>query len=276
MVLVKGRYYQHTVCINGRVTLQYYGKGEEARLLAADHALIRAALEIECREAKDLDDQQQEFYESARDRGTIMRGLVEIYLQASGYHRPQRRRWRRARRMGEMQAASAVDDNAIRAEMKALVKAIGAKRDVAAVDRLRALARDHPQAAAVAIYCNLPRHARDFLASSVMDRPQDERERHALVARMEMMAADLAGDSPSPAVRACAEAAAYEWVSHWLLMLSLSTRDAFRVEHPRTTMRRTASLKRLMYALKTVEQIKALERPVLVAAQVNIGSAHGR
>jgi hypothetical protein len=273
MALVHGRYYQHTVRINGRFTLQYYGKGEEARRLAADHALIRASLERERREAREWDDQQQEAYAAEQGYGTIMRGLVEIALTASGYHRPQRRRWMRRRMAKQTLPVPTRDAAAVKAEMQALVRRV-ADRDDAAVVPLSELAAAYPTVAVGAIRSELPRHARRLFARALLDlEGRDSRDaQEGLIARMALIEHELTAGSPSPGLRLAAQAAAYEWGLFWSLAVLTCSRDRILDEHPRLTMRRTAAAKRFAYMLKTVEQIRALSRPTLVATQINVGT----
>jgi hypothetical protein len=277
MALVKGRYYQHSVRINGRVTTQFYGRGEIARLLDEDYVLIAAERLWERREARDRDDEQRHLYQAERDHGEALKVLVAVVLEGFGYHKPQRRVWRR-KRMGTMQARTRAqappepaDEQSIRAEMRRLVKAIGQDRDESAVERLRILAKEHPRFAAAVVRCDLPRRARELFAKNLFEgREEDRAETDGLIAQMALRVRDLAGPSPSPALRLAAEAAGIEWAHFWLIMLFATARDNLCNEHPRFTQRRTAALKRFMYSLRTVEQIRALERPVVMATQINV------
>jgi hypothetical protein len=168
-------------------------------------------------------------------------------------------------------------DTAIRAEILELVRRIGKARDLDAVDRLRVLARDHPQLVACTIKVDLPRRTREFFVEQLLDRKDMDGERDALIARMELMIKNLAGDDPSEEVRLLAEAAAYEWASHWVLCMTMSTKEALRVEHPGLTKRRTASAKRFTAGLKALAQVKRLQRPILVAAAIHVnGKARDR
>jgi hypothetical protein len=177
--------------------------------------------------------------------------------------------------MSAIQTAPGGDAASIGAEMKRLVRAVAINRDDGALDRLRELARLHPRVAAGAIGTDLPRQARRLFARGLFDLGLEKDTRDAqesLVARMGMLEAELAAGSPSPGLRLAAQAAAYEWGVFWSLMLLTTGKDRLLDEHPRITQRRTAASKRFAFLLKTVEQIRAMERPIIQAVQVNVGT----
>jgi hypothetical protein len=169
------------------------------------------------------------------------------------------------------------EDAAVRAEMKALVKAIARDGDAAAVERLCSLAQRHPLLAQRVIGCNLQRHTREFLAAMLFDREEDRAERDALLARLEVRACELAGPGASVEVKACAAAAAYEEAVYSLVAMTASRREEFSQEHPRVTLRRGASLRRYLYSLRTLVEVKRLQRPAIVAAAIHVGgTGNGR
>ena len=277
MALVRGRYYQHSIRIHKRVTTEYYGVGPAGATWEAMDALVRQTREERRELTQAHDAHQRRLHAAERDWSEGVRRVATAILEGRGYWRPQRRVWRR-RRMGVMQTRTQAppaprDDAAVRAEMKALIRQIADGPDDAAVERLSRLVEEHPRGAAAVIACDLPRHARESLATLLFDGEGEENAtvRQALIARWELRIRELAGPSPSPEVLACAAAAAYEEAGYHLLgMASTANQDSFRTEHPRLTLRRTAALRRFLYSMRTLAQIKALQRPVVVAAQVNI------
>src|SRR4051794_20136325 len=105
MAWVNGRY-RHSVRINGRVTTEYYPREDEA--LFAASFLLWAEDRAEAREcARAEDERLGQLHEAERDSGRAIRDLVEVYLEAAGYHRPARRRWRRRMSKSEMPALPA-------------------------------------------------------------------------------------------------------------------------------------------------------------------------
>jgi hypothetical protein len=279
MALIRGKYYQRSVRRNGRIITLFYGADDDARFLAGLDVLFRQERDEARQEARALNDEQRRRYEAERDFSAAIRGLLVIYLEAGGFRRQQRRRWRR-RRMGPMQALPTPrDDEAIRAEMRELVARVGEHRDLAAVDRLAALAKEHPQTAREVIRCDLPRFCRENFASNLFTDEQDHApSRNGFIARMEMKVKELCGEDPSEEVRCCAEVAAYEWGYHWMLVAVGGSKSIFQDEHPKLTRRCNAASRRLRSSLKDLAQIKALQRPrppVVVATQVNIAHEGG-
>jgi hypothetical protein len=274
MALVRGRYYQHSIRIHKRVTTEYYGVGPAGASSEAMDALVRQAREHRRLAARELDGRQRQAYAAERERSEGLRRVATAILVGLGYWRPQCRVWRR-RRMGVMQARSQAppaprdDDAAVRAEMRSLIRRVAAGPDDAAVERLALLAGEHLRVADRAIGCDLERLARESLAAMLFDREEDWAERDAMVARLALRARELAGPGASPEVQACATTTAYEEAGyHLLAATSTATREAFRTEHPRLTLRRSAALRRYLYSLRTLVEVKRLQRPVVAAARV--------
>lgn len=103
-------------------------------------------------------------------------------------------------------------------------------------------------------------------------RPSQHKTKHrdkgALMAKLQLDAAELAGDNPTPARRMVAELVVFNAIEAWLLN-TCAAMD-FDGAGVRTSKRRTAALGRLLASLRTLEQIKALERPVVLATQINV------
>jgi hypothetical protein len=273
MALVRGRYYQHSIRIHKRVTTEYYGVGPAGAGWEATDELVRQAREHRRIAARELAAGQRRLYDAERDRGEGLRRITTAILEGLGYWRPQCRVWRR--RMGAARALPAPQrgDTAVRAEMRDLIGRVAAGPDAAALERLALLVRQYPRAAGRAIGCDLMRLARESLAAIVFDRPSDRAERDAMVARLELRARELAGPDPTPEVLACATTTAYEETGyHLLLATSTATREAFRAEHPRFTMRCVAALRRYLYSMKTLVEIKQRQRPV-VLARIHVADA---
>jgi hypothetical protein len=153
-------------------------------------------------------------------------------------------------------------------EMKAAIKAIG-RGETVAVERLRGLCRDHPAVAVEVIRVNLPR-----LARLCMDDVVAQSFDGALLARLEMLAVDLAGENPTLPVQLAAEVASFAWSEYW----ALAMHAALHMGKPESSLvgkRRTQSQRRYLAALKTVVQLRRLEGPIVVATQVNIGVSPG-
>src|SRR5215470_7317714 len=103
MGLVRGRYFYQCTRVRGRVICRYVASGEDARLIAALVESDRRERE----QAKALAAEQRRLYDAECRRGEGLRGVATVLLEALGYWRPQRRVWRRRRRMGAARALPA-------------------------------------------------------------------------------------------------------------------------------------------------------------------------
>jgi hypothetical protein len=104
---------------------------------------------------------------------------------------------------------------------------------------------------------DLAYHAQKSLLGKGDDRAKQGRE---LMARMALIAGELAGENPSPARRLTAEVAGFAYGEFWLLTL-VAAHEGVASQSAQAVMRRTAAQRRYLQALKTVSQIAALERP---------------
>jgi hypothetical protein len=258
------RYYQTSHRVGRRVITRYYGRGPLAVMLAREDQEERAKREQTRREARDVEEAERKQGELEAARGAALRRVVTACLEGFGYRR-HRREWRR-RRMGEMQAqAQAQPDYAtVEAQFKAAIAAIHRGSDPVAVEELRRLARKYPVMAGRIVGNDFARLARLWLDQTMTGKAKTDRG--GLLARMEVLALELAGEDPSVSRLLVAELAAFGWIETWLL--NTCTAHDFDGAGVRNSKRRTAAQGRLLAALRTLERIKALERPRVT--QINI------
>src|SRR5262249_43883926 len=79
----------------------------------------------------------------------------------------------------------------------------------------------------------------------------------SLLARLELVAAELSGENPSPARRLVAQAAAFNWAEVWALNIGAAAR--VEDEHPGMVRRRTAAHKRFLASLRPLVAVARLE-----------------
>jgi hypothetical protein len=277
MALVKGRYYQKSERINGQVRTRYICSGEQAtllwemdKLIAAERAEERAALLAERGKV-------DQAYKVERDRGKVIRLLVTIALEALGFIRHGRNPWRRRSTMSQLPAPtlSKLDEKALREKLRDAVDD-AAFMDPAAIETLRQYSRANPYAFATEFLCDIAQLARWALAlaeypkKTGKDPARAVEQQKETVARMNLMARELAGENPSPARQLCAQVIAFASYEHWsVTMQSASSRFLSDLD-PRAGRRRNGAHKRLMTALRTFAQIEQAERPKSRMVQVNV------
>jgi hypothetical protein len=258
MALVRGRYYQHSIYINRRVTTRYLGSGELGRLLDEDYALIALERERERAEAREEEEAERKRLALEAARGEGLRRVVATCLEGFGYHRRLRHHWQRRRPVSQPQAPAPAplqpDQATVDAEIRAAVAAIRKGPDAAAVARLRELAGRYPKSTHRILDMDFSRLARSLIDEKLTVKKQDK---GGLLARMEVMAVELSGENPSIAVLLAAELATYNWMETWLLNVICS--NDFDGAGLRTSRRRTEAQRRFQKSLSWLEQLKALE-----------------
>ena len=88
-------------------------------------------------------------------------------------------------------------------------------------------------------------------------------------AKLREILQSLTGDNQSPCLRLAAESAAYAYLEHWLSNISAAIAQADgKAIHPALNQRQTYTQRRLLRALESVEQIRALTRPRRIAMEI--------
>jgi hypothetical protein len=256
-----GRYYQKSIRRDGRVMNQYFGctlwAYEQCRLDQVE----RAKCERRRRENRKTAETERNAYEIERRRGESLRTLTTIGLQSLGFVRYQRGYWTRRRmRTLPRPALTAEQEKGVRAEIHNAVDRVW-NGEFGAAGELTRLADRHPEIVADSLCTDLAYHAQKRLLGEGDDRAKQGRE---LMALMALIAAELAGENPSPARRLTAEVAGFAYGEFWLLTL-VAAHEGVASQSAQAVKRRTAAQKRFLQAVKTVSQIAALERPKRVA-----------
>lgn len=143
-----------------------------------------------------------------------------------------------------------------RSEVKALVEEVKAGKP-ASLNALRALAVYHPALVVEETHADLASLARTALMHATFK--DDMVLREGLRVKLRLLAAELAGDNPSPARRLCVEAVAFAWGEHWWISTLVA---ANQHSTPAWLRRQSGAHRRLMSSLKTLAQLTAAERPV--------------
>jgi hypothetical protein len=269
MAFTRGRYYQHNITVNGRQQTLYFGlRGAgQAAEFAAERAARREALRAARREA--LAHRDGGRLEEAV--GRLLDDVLALELGREGYSRISRGPWRRRAPMKAIDASPMTREEreAVVDRIQAAVTAVGAG-EVGALDRLRELGALYPAAVVAATQAEPGRLAAMILARAYDGTGKIPAMREGTLIRFEQVAAELAGEDPTPCRRLCARRAAYCEMEVWQLSMEVAAAPS---PSPALDARLTAADKRLMRSLKTLAQISRLERPSprpLVATQIHV------
>jgi hypothetical protein len=140
-----------------------------------------------------------------------------------------------------------------------------------AIDRLRALGREHPSevvAMTSADFSDLARLAVVKMATG--DRPELAALGEGVLVRLDQLTAELAGPDPSPVRRLVARHAAFDEVTLGFMQLMVT---AAKSPSPALVGRLNSAHRRMMASARTLGQIARFERPrlpSLQAIQINI------
>lgn len=248
------RYYYRSVRIGGRVVSKYVGGGALAQLVfAMDQERIQ-----ERRQTRQAIAEANREHRGARlaehGRAEWIKRLVATALEGLGFVRYNRGPWKRTSTMNALDGNSRADDS-ILAEIRSLVRE-NQRGCENAIERLAVLSRSHPAAFAKEVSIDLWRIACTLLASN--ECPSDAKRRSDMQAGIELAAFALAGENPSPARILCARAAAFAW-AELMILSAKSAAEGLGNQSVEATRRRTAAQRRALSAIKTLEQIAALE-----------------
>jgi hypothetical protein len=277
MVWVKGRYYQLSVWVNGKVETRYGGRGELAHALAELYELDRRDRREAHRLAREREAEQRALHRGEQARGRLIRDLVAVAAESAGFvkYAGGRGKWRK-RRMGKAQTParpSAPPD--LEAEIRRVVADCKGGMP-GALGRPRELGRDHPAEVIAATGADLFTLATQALLKVTCgDKgPELAALKEGLVIRLEQLTTELAGVDPSPVRRLVARAAAFDEMSLWFLQL-LATNAGDRASSG-LIRRLNAGHRRMMSSSRTLSQIARLETPrprAVRATQINITAA---
>jgi hypothetical protein len=250
MTLVRARYVQMSVRVEGKATTLYLGSGPAWEALQAQAAARR-------REARQAAADRRELRRAEEARGANVKALVIACLEGLGYVRYHRNPWRRT----AVKALPGPITRPVRSRVERLVSAVKAGAPGALAD-LRAMADEHPALVAECTHADLVAMAETALVLAALPGDGHAAMREGFHASFAAMAAELAGDgTPGPARRLAIQAAVFAWAEHWYVA-------AMAVTNPESTSnsgwarRQDGTHRRLMSSLKTLAQITAAERPV--------------
>jgi hypothetical protein len=247
-------YYYKYARKNGRVKRQYVAHGDFAELLAWDDQEQRREHEEERRPRQEADQAHREAYHAERKRGQAIRTLLLIGLEAVGFTRYDRHPWRR-RIMAALPSPVPMAGDEFKSKFRTLARSVF-RGDQSAVEKLRKLAKAYPIQTAKELTFDIARTARLGLAVTEFSQ---RFAADSLIAKMETLIVELAGDNPSPAKRLCAEAVGFAWGEHWILCMAAASGGVGK-RSLEDIRRRTAAHKRLLSGLKTLTQIERAEQ----------------
>ena len=139
-------------------------------------------------------------------------------------------------------------------EARALMRRV-ANGQPGALDEWRELVRAYPDVAIDAACCNLHELALCALGRTEFKTHTTSREAFAVMLRQ--LQADLVGTETAPELRLTAQSVVFAWADHWVLSAASAHRGV-QCDDAMTIRRRLAAHKRLLSALKTHGQIRAL------------------
>jgi hypothetical protein len=141
------------------------------------------------------------------------------------------------------------------ARMRLLVNAVF-REEQSAVAKLQSMAKRYPDLFAMEVNGDIRRFAQTALVNH--ECATNEKLKCDVLARMEVIAADLAGDNPSVARQMCADVAAFCWADAWTVSMNVGG-NGVQQTSPVATRRLSAAQSRLLRSLKTLSQIEAVE-----------------
>jgi hypothetical protein len=241
---------------NGRAECRYRGSGDEAIMAQALDDDDRR----QRRDRAEIDDHHRQEGRIERARGQSLSTLVRVGLEARGFVRYTRNPWkRRMRALPAPSVNSAAKERlaAKRAEIREAIYNLVHIRADGAITRVQALARDFPDVFESEVQSDVVRLARGILADK-QSGMGSSKLRDDLLARMHMVAADLAGPDPSPSRRLCAEVASFAWAETWMLAIVVGGNRGEEQSRQAST-RLQGAQRRLLSALRTHAQIESIE-----------------
>jgi hypothetical protein len=245
----RGYYYSH-----GR----YVGRGDLACLVELLDVEDWKQARQDRDQARKLNQEAiQGFHEARQIAGRIDR-LVNLGLEAAGFHRHARGPWRRRKTMEvTLQLPASKPSSKVTKRIGDLCRRLVKRDDPNALDELRRLGEEHPETLVEEAHGDLGKVIEGFFLANQF------RVAPSLIAGVEaklrLLRAELAGPDPTPALRLAVEAAAYRWLDHWSLEISVATRPGTAC--PALDRRRNWAHRRYLQALAAVERIRRLTRP---------------
>jgi hypothetical protein len=167
--------------------------------LLQDEAAQEAEDELE--RIREWEAQQETQFEAERQRNKRIWELIIIALESLGFVRHARKPWTRS--MTEIKSNKSTTGET-RAKIRAIVNQ-AVRPGPGTIEKLRQVSREHPEAFAAEVQCELAHLAAFTLA--IKEFSNTKKRSADLLARMQLLALELAGDRPSPARRLAAEAA---------------------------------------------------------------------
>jgi hypothetical protein len=257
-----GHYYYRVRRENGRVQRQYIGTGELAEAIAAVDRIDRSRRERERERERWQRAEGQALARRVEEYGAAVDRCIARALVRLGYHRPQRRPWRR--RMATIQLDPSIPDD-VAARLMSLTDGVaaGEKQALAA---FRELCLEWPTF--LRQLGNQERQVRLMLYKALAGKNAVQEE--AIVARLRTMRDDLAGEGCNPIERLLIERVATDWLHlqvaelDWVGKRGQGLTFAQSEYYQRTFDRAQG---RYLKSLKKLAQVRRLRLPAL---QINI------
>jgi len=119
------------------------------------------------------------------------------------------------------------------------------------------LAKVHPRIVVDATTNDLAWCARTLLAEDLAK--GDEAGVIGIETRLELIAADLAGEGASLALQLCAEVVAYSWIEYWTMSAAIAKGGKVAMTTTMDLRRQDAAHRRFLSSLRTFARIASLE-----------------
>jgi hypothetical protein len=271
-----GRYYQYSIREGATVKNCYLGSAARSQT----GLIVRALIDEHEAEVRDRHERRQaikaqrkkhvEEFERAKGRLELVETIGTAMLRALGFRLYQRRKWRR--RMIQIEHGGDRVKEA-REIMKILKHGKPSEENMRGLlARLKELAKVDP---ASVLKAHPGGEFHSLCVGIITDTMRDAAPDlgYQIEARLNLLITELLGDKPNPALRVAAELVGYAYFEHWLsnIVVANGISSGPVTVSPGLERRQTFTQKRLLRALKCVEEIRQLTKPRRIATMEVIG-----
>jgi hypothetical protein len=254
--MIEGGYWRRSVWDRGKVRTVHYGSGPAGVAVALMDAEAIEARDRERQERQRVDAEQWALLTKEAGRGRAVRRTLAVILEALGFIRYQRNPWRRCmRRRIELARRTDCGPPPTELQIRKLAEKVR-RQEAGALAELAAMAEQWPEAVAAFTAADLAWAARVTLADRAAGKGGDIAV--GIEAKLALLAEELGGRSPRPALRLAVEVACFCWAEHWQLA-AVAAGNGVAAATPASSARRSAAQRRFLVSLKAVEQIKRIE-----------------
>jgi hypothetical protein len=255
--LKAGRFWRRSVRVGGEPRHQYFGSGPAGLAVALMDAEEIGERERQRQARHEADAEQLARQRMEAARGKAVRRLLSIVLEANGLIRYRRNPWRKCmKRRIELARRTDPGPPPTESQIRNLASKVR-ENSPDALHQFAELAEQWPEQVAASTAADLCWVAKITLAN------QGGAGKHADIAigietQMALVERELIGDSGSPSLRMAAAVATFSWCELWTLN-AIAAHNGIEKATPASSARRSAAQRRLLTALRTLEQIRRIE-----------------